>query len=283
MPVALQAARMLPVNQPPSCRTVIRGAVLRCKQALLSPQRLRDMGCRAQQVVPVRHKLLARRDPQPRISQDPRAHAASASVFASFRKTASKLPHQLEDLHKKIAQEYALSEGHTAIVRRDIGRLALILPGFTQEAGRLKSEQVLGLCGLADRLVGKMLELKEIFPNANVSLMIMNSPGLAGMEDYAQVRRIAALYEEQALPLVTKAQLDKIFESAPMLLELNNHSHVVDPEMLLFSISRGNPWLGEETAWQVMAIKQGIVEKLQPDVTSFDRMVVRTRGYGFRC
>lgn len=68
-----------------------------------------------------------------------------------------------------------------------------------------------------------------------------------------------------------------------MLLELNNHSHVVDPEMLLFSISRGNPWLGEETAWQVMAIKQGIVEKLQPDVTSFDRMVVRTRGYGFRC
>eukprot|EP00873_Tetraselmis_striata_P003017 jgi/Tetstr1/423281/TSEL_013980.t1 len=208
---------------------------------------------------------------------------AATSVFASFRKTASKLPHQLEDLHKKIAQEYALSEGHTAIVRRDIGRLALILPGFTQEAGRLKSEQVLGLCGLADRLVGKMLELKEIFPNANVSLMIMNSPGLAGMEDYAQVRRIAALYEEQALPLVTKAQLDKIFESAPMLLELNNHSHVVDPEMLLFSISRGNPWLGEETAWQVMAIKQGIVEKLQPDVTSFDRMVVRTRGYGFRC
>lgn len=76
--------------------------------------------------------------------------------------------------------------------------------------------------------------------------------------------------------------LSRIFESVPTLLEPNNHSHVADLEMVLFCILRDNPWLEEEVARQVVAIKQSIVEKLQPDVTSFDRMVVRTRGYGFR-
>ena len=62
---------------------------------------------------------------------------------------------------------------------------------------QMKARLLVKLAARVDRLAERLMELKLIFPTANVSLMVSRAPGLALMDDLEKVREGVASFQEQ--------------------------------------------------------------------------------------
>ena len=60
---------------------------------------------------------------------------------------------------------------------------------------------------------------------------------------------------------------------------MQDHRYDAGADEECFFICRDVPELSEQDAYAILAAKGRVVEKMQPDITSLDRMVVRL-GYG---
>ena len=68
----------------------------------------------------------------------------------------------------------------------------------------MKAQLLVKLAAGVDNLAERLMELKQIFPQANVSLMVSRAPALALMEDLGSVRQGAAAFRE----MLPNADLD---------------------------------------------------------------------------
>lgn len=70
---------------------------------------------------------------------------------------------------------------------------------------QMKVQLLVKLAANAEHLAQRLLDLKSIFPSANVSMMVSKAPGLALMEDLDPIRQGAAAFRE----LLPNADLDR--------------------------------------------------------------------------
>ena len=70
---------------------------------------------------------------------------------------------------------------------------------------QMKAQLLVRLAADVERLAQRLMDLKTIFPSANVSLMVSRAPVLALMDDLEPIQKGAAAFRK----LLPNADLDK--------------------------------------------------------------------------
>mmetsp|Transcript_22872 Transcript_22872/g.54766 ORF Transcript_22872/g.54766 Transcript_22872/m.54766 type:complete len:253 (-) Transcript_22872:147-905(-) len=210
---------------------------------------------------------------------------SAEQYFRSFSANSqSKKRPDFEKHVQRVVREKRLM-GHEAEVFSDrMKNLAFLVPDVLQELQYMDSSDVLRLAESSD-VVETLIELKTIFPHANVSSMLVRSVRLASLDHQglSELRDLAGLYCE-ALPGMSPEQLQKLFEIRPHLLDPKDqrYGNPDRREEEIVILCREAPWLDPDSAGAVLDAKREVLARIHPSPTSIERMVVRRGAYGWR-
>ncbi|PNW77033.1 hypothetical protein CHLRE_10g419500v5 [Chlamydomonas reinhardtii] len=122
-------------------------------------------------------------------------------------------------------------------------QLGALLPGLESRLGKAPPKLVARLAASTGQVAVRLLALKELFPQANLSAMVNNRLGLLLDDDTAQLQA-AATRLRQLLPDIN---VDKFVETFPLVLDVECFEMALEdakrimPGINVTSMLRNNP------------------------------------------
>mmetsp|Transcript_14587 Transcript_14587/g.28040 ORF Transcript_14587/g.28040 Transcript_14587/m.28040 type:complete len:271 (-) Transcript_14587:358-1170(-) len=166
--------------------------------------------------------------------------------------------------------------------------LMLLLPEAAHCIDQMEPFVVARLMSDLPHVFGRLMELKRCFPESDISRMVLRTQLwlLADDADMSEVIQVASEFRTQ----FPSSDIDRLLESFPWLLNLNDHTHhrvdMVQLQRVFFEDHIGselqrNHQLTGTTLSEILAYKQHLVESLSAsDVTDYNRIVTKSNYMG---
>eukprot|EP00242_Pyramimonas_sp_CCMP2087_P001935 CAMPEP_0198229188 /NCGR_PEP_ID=MMETSP1445-20131203/113992_1 /TAXON_ID=36898 /ORGANISM="Pyramimonas sp., Strain CCMP2087" /LENGTH=255 /DNA_ID=CAMNT_0043909635 /DNA_START=716 /DNA_END=1483 /DNA_ORIENTATION=- len=168
-------------------------------------------------------------------------------------------------------------------VEERLNQLATMLPDLVPALSEFYGPQIITrLCADMPGLFMRLIALRSLFPDSNVSRMVVRSK--LWLVDSATSMEMVEVVRSRFTKEHPNVEMDRILQEFPWLLNLADVQHIVKmSNPVEFQRAYGQDSVGkmlsEADVNSILGFKQRLVNQLEgPNIVPFDKIV--TRGYG---